>query len=50
MIQIYHPRCESQENTFVEKNIEYEIIPYLTENRTFDDLEVDKKTNYEPIS
>jgi arsenate reductase len=54
MIQIYHnPRCGKSRNclAFVEKkDIEYEIIPYLTENRTFDDLEIlIKKLNLKPI-
>jgi arsenate reductase len=54
MIQIYHnPRCGKSRSclAFIENtNQEFEIIPYLTENPTFDELKVLlKKLNLEPI-
>lgn len=54
MIQIYHnPRCGKSRNclAFIEKtNEEYQIIPYLTETPTFDELKVLlKKLNLQPI-
>ena len=54
MIQIYHnPRCGKSRNclAFIENtNQEFEIIPYLTENPTFDDLTVLlKKLNIQPL-
>ncbi len=53
MIQIYHnPRCGKSRNclAFVEDTKqEYEIIPYLTETQSFDDLkELLKKLNLKP--
>ncbi|ABQ07783.1 arsenate reductase (glutaredoxin) [Flavobacterium johnsoniae] len=53
MIQIYHnPRCGKSRNclAFVEDTKqEYEIIPYLTETPSFDDLkELLKKLNLKP--
>lgn len=54
MIQIYHnPRCGKSRNclAFIEKtNEEYQIIPYLTETPTFDELKVLlKKLNLQTI-
>lgn len=54
MIQIYHnPRCGKSRSclAFVEDtNQEYEIIPYLTETPSFDDLKsLLEKLNIEPI-
>ena len=54
MIQIYHnPRCGKSRSclAFVEDtNQEYEIIPYLTETPSFDDLKsLLQKLNIEPI-
>ncbi|MCP2027836.1 arsenate reductase [Flavobacterium sp. HSC-32F16] len=54
MIQIYHnPRCGKSRNclAFVEDTKqEYEIIPYLTETPTFDELkELLKKLDLKPI-
>lgn len=54
MIQIYHnPRCGKSRTclAFVDQsNQEYEIIPYLTETPTFDDLKVLlAKLNLEPL-
>ncbi|MGE6355430.1 arsenate reductase (glutaredoxin) [Flavobacterium sp. NPDC079362] len=54
MIQIYHnPRCGKSRNclAFIEQtNQEYQIIPYLTETPTFNELkEVLKKLNLEPL-
>lgn len=54
MIQIYHnPRCGKSRNclAFVEDTKqEYEIIPYLTETPSFDDLkELLKKLNLKPV-
>lgn len=44
MIQIYHnPRCGKSRTCLAfmdQKNQKYEIIPYLTETPTFDDLKV----------
>lgn len=53
MIQIYHnPRCGKSRNclAFVEQTKQdYEIIPYLTETPTFDELkELLKKLNLKP--
>ncbi|UTN03947.1 arsenate reductase (glutaredoxin) [Flavobacterium bizetiae] len=54
MIQIYHnPRCGKSRNclAFIEQiNQEYEIIPYLTETPSFDELKaLLKKLNLQPI-
>lgn len=54
MIQIYHnPRCGKSRTclAFIDQSKqEYEIIPYLTETPTFDDLKVLlKKLNLQPI-
>ena len=54
MIQIYHnPRCGKSRNclAFIENtNQEFEIIPYLTDNPTFDDLTVLlKQLNIQPL-
>lgn len=54
MIQIYHnPRCGKSRNclAFIEQtNQEYEIIPYLTETPTFDELKVLlEKLNLQPV-
>lgn len=54
MIQIYHnPRCGKSRNclAFIEQTKqEYEIIPYLTENPSFEDLKVLlEKLNLKPI-
>jgi arsenate reductase len=54
MIQIYHnPRCGKSRNclAFVEQtNQEYEIIPYLTDTPSFDELKnLLEKLNLEPI-
>ncbi|TDW48841.1 arsenate reductase [Flavobacterium sp. 270] len=54
MIQIYHnPRCGKSRSclAFVEDtNQEYEIIPYLTETPSFEDLKsLLEKLNIEPI-
>ncbi|KFF05370.1 arsenate reductase (glutaredoxin) [Flavobacterium reichenbachii] len=54
MIQIYHnPRCGKSRNclAFVEQtNQEFEIIPYLTETPTFEELKsLLKKLNLEPL-
>lgn len=54
MIQIYHnPRCGKSRNclAFIEQsNQEFEIIPYLTETPSFDELKVLlKQLNLEPI-
>lgn len=55
MIQIYHnPRCGKSRNclAFIDQTKqEYEIIPYLTETPTFDDLKsLLKKLDLEPIA
>ncbi|MFD2940752.1 arsenate reductase (glutaredoxin) [Flavobacterium notoginsengisoli] len=54
MIQIYHnPRCGKSRNclAFIEQsNQEFEIIPYLTETPSFDELKVLlKQLNLEPL-
>ena len=54
MIQIYHnPRCGKSRTclAFIDQsNQEYEIIPYLTETPSFDDLKVLlQKLNIQPI-
>lgn len=54
MIQIYHnPRCGKSRNclAFIEQtNQEYEIIPYLTETPSVDELKtLLKKLNIQPI-
>ena len=54
MIQIYHnPRCGKSRNclAFIEKtNQDFEIIPYLTETPTFDQLKtLLEQLNLEPI-
>lgn len=54
MIQIYHnPRCGKSRNclAFIEQtNQEYQIIPYLTETPTFDELKILlEKLNLQPI-
>ncbi|MDA6072636.1 arsenate reductase (glutaredoxin) [Flavobacterium sp. AC] len=54
MIQIYHnPRCGKSRNclAFIQQtNQEYQIIPYLTETPTFNELkELLKKLNLEPL-
>jgi arsenate reductase len=54
MIQIYHnPRCGKSRNclAFIDQSKqEYEIIPYLTETPSFDDLKVLlQKLNTQPI-
>jgi arsenate reductase len=54
MIQIYHnPRCGKSRNclAFIEKsNQDFEIIPYLTESLTFDQLKtLLVQLNLEPI-
>ena len=54
MIQIYHnPRCGKSRNclAFIEQsNQEFEIIPYLTETPSFDELTVLlKQLNLEPF-
>ena len=54
MIQIYHnPRCGKSRNclAFLDKSDqEYEVIPYLTETPTFDELkELLEKLNLQPI-
>jgi arsenate reductase len=54
MIQIYHnPRCGKSRNclAFIEQtNQEYEIIPYLTQTPSFDELKaLLKKLNFQPI-
>lgn len=54
MIQIYHnPRCGKSRSclAFIEQtNQEYQIIPYLTETPTFDELKVLlEKLNLQPI-
>ena len=54
MIQIYHnPRCGKSRNCLAflnESDQEYEIIPYLTETPTFDELkELLEKLNLQPI-
>lgn len=54
MIQIYHnPRCGKSRNclAFIEQTKEeYQIIPYLTETPTFDDLKaLLEKLNLQPI-
>lgn len=54
MIQIYHnPRCGKSRNclAFIEKtNQEYQIIPYLTETPTFDELKaLLEKLNLQPL-
>lgn len=54
MIQIYHnPRCEKSRNclAFIEQtNQEYEIIPYLTETPSVDELKtLLKKLNIQPL-
>jgi arsenate reductase (glutaredoxin) len=54
MIQIYHnPRCGKSRNCLAfldESNQEYEIIAYLTETPTFDELkELLEKLNLQPI-
>jgi len=54
MIQIYHnPRCGKSRNclAFIEQtNQEYEIIPYLTETPTFEELKaLLEKLNLQPI-
>ncbi|RED23616.1 arsenate reductase [Flavobacterium cutihirudinis] len=54
MIQIYHnPRCGKSRNclAFIDQSKqEYEIIPYLTETPSFDELkDLLQKLNLEPI-
>ena len=54
MIQIYHnPRCGKSRTCLAfldQANQEYEIIPYLTDTPTFDDLKVLlEKLNLNPI-
>ncbi|MWB96118.1 arsenate reductase (glutaredoxin) [Flavobacterium sp. GA093] len=54
MIQIYHnPRCGKSRNclAFVEQtNQKYEIIPYLTETPTFEELQsLVEKLNLQPL-
>ncbi|KRD61703.1 arsenate reductase [Flavobacterium sp. Root935] len=54
MIQIYHnPRCGKSRNclAFIEQsNQEFEIIPYLTQTPSFDELKtLLKQLNLEPI-
>lgn len=54
MIQIYHnPRCGKSRNclAFIEQtNQKYEIIPYLTDTPTFEELkDLLKKLNLDPI-
>jgi arsenate reductase len=54
MIQIYHnPRCGKSRSCLAfidESNQEYEIIPYLTETPSFDDLKaLLQKLNLQPI-
>ncbi|MBP4138350.1 arsenate reductase (glutaredoxin) [Flavobacterium geliluteum] len=54
MIQIYHnPRCGKSRNclAFIEQsNQPYEIIPYLIENPSFEDLKIIlEKLNIKPI-
>jgi len=54
MIQIYHnPRCGKSRNclAFIDQtNQEYEIIPYLTQTPSFDELKaLLKKLNLQPI-
>lgn len=54
MIQIYHnPRCGKSRNclAFIEQsNQEFEIIPYLTETPSFEELKVLlKQLNLEPL-
>lgn len=54
MIQIYHnPRCGKSRNclAFVEQtNQKYEIIPYLTETPTFEELQsLLEKLNLQPL-
>ncbi|MBF4484453.1 arsenate reductase (glutaredoxin) [Flavobacterium sp. CSZ] len=54
MIQIYHnPRCGKSRNclAFIEQtNQEYEVIPYLTQTPSFDELKaLLKKLNLQPI-
>jgi arsenate reductase len=54
MIQIYHnPRCGKSRNclAFIEQtNQKYEIIPYLTDTPTFDELkDLLQKLNLDPI-
>ncbi|CAA9201240.1 putative protein YfgD [Flavobacterium bizetiae] len=54
MIQIYHnPRCGKSRNclAFIEQtNKEYEIIPYLTETPSVDELKtLLKKLNIQPV-
>ncbi|MFQ6600091.1 arsenate reductase (glutaredoxin) [Flavobacterium sp. C3NV] len=54
MIQIYHnPRCGKSRNclAFIEQtNQQYEIIPYLTETPSFDELKaLLEKLNLQPI-
>jgi arsenate reductase (glutaredoxin) len=54
MIQIYHnPRCGKSRTCLAfmdQSNQEYEIIPYLTETPTFDDLKVLlEKLGLEPL-
>lgn len=54
MIQIYHnPRCGKSRNCLAflgESDQEYEIIPYLTETPTFDELKkLLEKLNLQPI-
>ncbi|MNF96826.1 Arsenate reductase [compost metagenome] len=54
MIQIYHnPRCGKSRTCLAfldQANQEYEIIPYLTDTPTFEDLKVLlEKLNLEPI-
>jgi arsenate reductase len=54
MIQIYHnPRCGKSRNCLAlieQSNQEFEIIPYLTETPSFDELKVLlKQLNLEPL-
>jgi arsenate reductase len=54
MIQIYHnPRCGKSRNclAFIDQlNQDYEIIPYLTDTPTFDELKsLIQKLNIQPI-
>ncbi|PXY47317.1 arsenate reductase family protein [Flavobacterium hydrophilum] len=54
MIQVYHnPRCGKSRNCLAfmdEANLSYEIIPYLTETPTFEELKsLIEKLNLKPI-
>lgn len=54
MIQVFHnARCGKSRNCLAfldNKNLDYEVIPYLTESPSFSDLEIlIKKLNINPI-